>query len=640
MSEYLRILTLHAGKVSEPIRCTLRTVSFRDEPTYDALSYTWGDPTATKSIEVDGVAIEVTFNLEQALRHMRDAETDLVLWVDAVCINQSDIVEKSHQVALMGRIYSECAQVRIWLGCDITRCRLVRLSSPNNNEGNENVEGADPFGIVRMMASGGHIWDWPYFQDVCIHDGARNFAMAWNAFIAVPRSSWWTRMWTVQEAILPRTGLVFFDTWTTSLQTITNSGQNYQKHVWARCCPEDHFPDMVGNILREFSEQTYELYQDRKRDDNGVLELYFLEDQSVNYGFRECNDPRDKVYGLLGIVEDQGFTPDYTLSQEEVFFQATYRMISGGEGSLRCLAGPQYGPAPGKWASWVRHFDTPLSRIDGRNVHERCRLYESGLFYASDKRKSYPVLLSAPSRSTGELIDRRGLGLVGKRVGKVSSISERFDDGAISRADIIRRWFLDALSWGADDISAHFRAPSNTYKDADIVVGFWRTLLGGLDVSDGTVGKLGDFKKFTLATMHWLEDMLALLERHRELNAALLHIVCVVNEGRCYFKTENRGQGLCYPTTRLGDEVWVLYGGHVPFILRPAHLDEETKEALKPVDAEAFGGDEHLESHESRAFEQPSEGYYEFIGDCYFDGYMHGEAVRDSTIREESIVLV
>ncbi|KAH6862917.1 heterokaryon incompatibility protein-domain-containing protein, partial [Alternaria alternata] len=117
-SDNLRLLIVHAGGMSEPIRCTLRIVSLHNKPSYDALSYTWGDSATTKPIEVDGFKIRVTTNLEQALRHLRDVKNDLTLWVDAVCINQSDNSEKSQQVALMGQIYRQCAQVRIWLGCD------------------------------------------------------------------------------------------------------------------------------------------------------------------------------------------------------------------------------------------------------------------------------------------------------------------------------------------------------------------------------------------------------------------------------------------------------------------------------------------------------------------------------------------
>jgi len=124
------------------------------------------------------------------------------------------------------------------------------------------------------------------------------------------------------------------------------------------------------------------------------------------------------------------------------------------------------------------------------------------------------------------------------------------------------------------------------------------------------------------------------------LNATLCHMISVITHGRCYFKAENDGQGLCYPHARVGDEIWVLDGGKVPFVLRPAHLDQKERDALRSEHADGFGFDEGDVSSGSQQFGKPIDGYYQFIGDCYFDGYMHGEAVRDSSIREQSIVLV
>ena len=81
--EQIRTLILQAGKVSEPIQCSLRIVSLVEEPSYDALSYVWGDASVTKPIQVEGVHFHATANLERALRHLRDANHDLTLWVDA-----------------------------------------------------------------------------------------------------------------------------------------------------------------------------------------------------------------------------------------------------------------------------------------------------------------------------------------------------------------------------------------------------------------------------------------------------------------------------------------------------------------------------------------------------------------------------
>ena len=67
---HLRILSLRSGKTQDPICCSLKTANLDDEPTYDALSYAWGEPGITDPIEVDGVEILVTSNLERALRYV------------------------------------------------------------------------------------------------------------------------------------------------------------------------------------------------------------------------------------------------------------------------------------------------------------------------------------------------------------------------------------------------------------------------------------------------------------------------------------------------------------------------------------------------------------------------------------------
>jgi hypothetical protein len=67
----IRILTLHAGNVPDPIKCSLQVVVLDEEPVYEALSYTWGDPGITKAICVKGTQVDVTVNLESALRYVR-----------------------------------------------------------------------------------------------------------------------------------------------------------------------------------------------------------------------------------------------------------------------------------------------------------------------------------------------------------------------------------------------------------------------------------------------------------------------------------------------------------------------------------------------------------------------------------------
>jgi len=405
------------------------------------------------------------------------------------------------------------------------------------------------------------------------------------------------------------------------------------------------------NALKDFCTMTRSLYWDRERDVSGKLRRHDLQTQHVVYGFRACEDPRDKVYGLLGVIDHRFFTPDYTLSKEEVFLQATYTMLCRKWGSLKSLTGPQYGPAPDKLASWVRDFDAPCDRMDVDVVFDRHKLFDDGVFNASDDHRSRPVLLRASPRSSGEMVRRVGLGVVGRRVGKVTFVSEDVqtlisptDDADIRHKDVFKRWMLSALESSALDMLAHNSMQSNLYKGPNNVMAFWRTMLSGLDIPVDREGHAWDLKSSpgtSPATMRWLEHFLAWVEGKEDtINATLCHMISVTTHGRRYFKTGDNDQGLCYPHVRVEDEVWVLDGGNVPFILRHAHLNTEESDALNPVVVDGFWSDGKINFRFDGQLDKPPEGYYEFIGDCYFDGYMHGEAVRDSTIREQSIVLV
>ena len=76
-------------------RCNLIHASLDDKLDYVALSYTWGDPRDTEIITVGHSSVSVTRNLHSALEHLQYGKMVRVLWIDALCINQSDNEEKS-----------------------------------------------------------------------------------------------------------------------------------------------------------------------------------------------------------------------------------------------------------------------------------------------------------------------------------------------------------------------------------------------------------------------------------------------------------------------------------------------------------------------------------------------------------------
>ena len=112
----IRILRLEPGDEGSPVICTLIHVTLSERPVYDALSYQWGSEDVLKYIDIQGTAWRVRENLYWALSHLRYRGRVRMLWVDALCINQADILERGHQVYQMKRIYTLAKRVCVWLG--------------------------------------------------------------------------------------------------------------------------------------------------------------------------------------------------------------------------------------------------------------------------------------------------------------------------------------------------------------------------------------------------------------------------------------------------------------------------------------------------------------------------------------------
>lgn len=114
--KFIRLLELHPGQVNDDIKCTLQATNVEDAPEYEALSYAWGDATTKSNVSCDGKIILVTQNLKDALVRLRLEEKSRLVWADAICINQSDMVEKGPQVKMMKQIYDNATRVCVWLG--------------------------------------------------------------------------------------------------------------------------------------------------------------------------------------------------------------------------------------------------------------------------------------------------------------------------------------------------------------------------------------------------------------------------------------------------------------------------------------------------------------------------------------------
>ena len=139
-TSHIRLLVLYPGNFDDQISCGLvhHDLDRSRLQKFEALSYTWGDASHSSSILLKGQGFRVTKNLEAALRNLRpllrtgdDVGTNnSYLWVDAICINQQDLRERSEQVLQMPKIYQAAATTIVWLGEVSDQQNLQNVNTP------------------------------------------------------------------------------------------------------------------------------------------------------------------------------------------------------------------------------------------------------------------------------------------------------------------------------------------------------------------------------------------------------------------------------------------------------------------------------------------------------------------------------
>ncbi|KAF2847954.1 HET-domain-containing protein, partial [Plenodomus tracheiphilus IPT5] len=112
-SNAIRLVEVHPYRADQRIRCTIRHTT--TAAIYTCLSYVWGPQEPTRFVTVNGALCEVRENLWQFL-HAASSRAVRAVWIDALCIDQSHVLERNHQVQQMGAIYSNAQQVITWIG--------------------------------------------------------------------------------------------------------------------------------------------------------------------------------------------------------------------------------------------------------------------------------------------------------------------------------------------------------------------------------------------------------------------------------------------------------------------------------------------------------------------------------------------
>ncbi|TVY80898.1 Heterokaryon incompatibility protein 6, OR allele [Lachnellula suecica] len=384
----IRLVQLLPGQWADKIHCRLQHAYLANRPSYKALSYAWGSPRATRPILVNGCQHAVTVNLESALRRLRRVNSDVVIWIDALSINQSDHEERSAQVELMHDIFALTEEVIVYLG-EVTSDDFTTLtkSVPTpatvfHFDGTDN-EKLDIFelGAPRRRPTTGdtekdHLPAFDYttrqFLDTKyqrrLFEGLRQLMLC----------RWWNRIWVIQEVVVPETVTVVYGSATAPWEMFVNAAR-WDSRNRTSSAPLN-FPREYSTVLAYFSRFILDINHMRELWRHGKQTSLLL--LLRRFSGRRASDDRDKVYALLSLVRNQtSIFPNYSLTVPEVF-QATVLDIIRTTRSLGVLAGDLGRKDRQDLPSWVPDWSTVYDDSDRRrdgmknfNSTDGCAVY-------------------------------------------------------------------------------------------------------------------------------------------------------------------------------------------------------------------------------------------------------------------------
>lgn len=614
--QQIRLFHLQPGAFSDPISATLSVAHLGDStcPKYEALSYVWGDPNVCFDITLDGHSFPVTINLWAALRRRRSADilasqllamltvTDLVrglyeeriLWIDALCINQSDGLEKTYQVGLMTELYKNTWRGLAWLG-EFEEVVALKpgMSLESYRDSSVTMDKSQAQMAFHFVDKLSRLSPDGHFTIETENTQPGWVSVTRQEVTAVQRLmslDYWNRIWTAQEFVLPpRVQLVLGSiACEESFRLLASYPEkDLWKHhqLYGRCCEAviTNLPDFPA-FLRSFFGQLIHLRRIRRE-----LPMH-LSHAISHFRHRHCADPRDKVFALLGLVDPEArHLVDYTLNKKQVYIRSIrYHIVS--TNSLHPLMGLSERNRDISLPSWVPDLEAAGLDDPGRLMIRKEIRYIgecAPLFNAGTQRN---MNLGDSGENELQLGGRRMDGIRRICKGPPQNLWENGGDSHLApRLHAGWRNLLDT-----DPILDLRRYPSGgSYEEA-----FWRTCTCDVYVPRHLGSHSRPRRITTVEDEARAKDQLAHGAYGRGTNPATT-----------FFISHQGYIGIGPQDSQVGDVVYVLFGGHVPFLLRE----------LPEV--------------------QQGRGSHTFVGYSYVHGIMDGE-VLEKDIPDEQVVIV
>ncbi|KAI1339422.1 HET-domain-containing protein [Xylariaceae sp. FL0016] len=521
----IRMLEIHPSRrSSSTLKCSLINFNLDDLDDdgtttpfrfYEALSYTWGDPTGKVAIQLDGHAFEVTRNLAAALRRLRARKGYRYLWVDALCINQADEAERGSQVARMGLIYRQAEQVLIWLGphADGSKGAMQLVARVSEL-------GVDEDDVAASLADAAH-------------------RARWEAVARLFDRPYWRRLWVRQEIALARAIWVLCGDALMSWDALIEGAAFLYDHA------ADFDPIAAG--LSHFTSG----YMDANGVDimcEGIRSggLLALDDVLLSLRGCECTDLRDKVYGGLSLCDGDSRIPvDYGLDRVEVFTRAAIAAITS-TGSLDIVCSCQNPERTSGLPSWVPDLGVDWMARKFRRTENAKALGSAGGFTSS----AYTI----------QRLDSGSFSLTARGVvlDCLSEVCSAYTDDA-TLFEVLEEWRISAIKT---------LTSVNVVLSADqIRSAFFRTIvaneeLHGLEASDTFIAQA--LEHAVDGTLQYVIPVIDLRYGDTEFSRRFRDDAA----NRRFFTTEKGYIGLGPVECRKADLVVVLLGLALPLVLR------------------------------------------------------------------------
>lgn len=636
---------------SDPISCTMKWHNVSSLPSYTAVSYAWGSNDFTHQIVVnDETATDpvkkiraepVTLSAHEVLTNLRSRWRTRILWIDAICISQSDSSDKAEQIPLMPTIYERANRTVVWLGPAKTAALAIELVSRL-------------FLINRLSVA----WKSPLSYEID--------PVAARSLLRMLERPWFTRTWVVQEVVRAKDVSILYGRERLSWEVLSWFMQAVQRDKSLLQMLDERaaggqakFGNLVAmqnmTIMRRFSML-------RSHDQPLSLLFYMVQMFRTVEARFDSKFMEDRVYALLGLsgANTDSITPEYEKGLRQVYIDVARHFGTTGPESRRLEfllhAGMGYKPVTKDLPTWVPDWaitpqTRPLPGTDGTAemlfasstdalLKDAAGLAVKGTYIVGDddqeevalartKAVRDQMVASLPNCTSGttpNLVfhpDNDTLTVRGRKLSRIRSVGLMYPgsgDNLTTATRVLSGWAVLASSvarrtnpYGTQNVPDFFmQTLLNNGNDPSFDYTFTSGPVGRVNVDGQT--KLGEMllfvhlAKLTLsatpagvvdpAIIRAIQDLVGRADRF-----------CI---GKVFAVTDSGHFGLFMQGTQEGDVVCLLDGLSLPVSLREA----------KTESVHLADGDDVV---------APCQ--YELVGPAYIRGELNGEGPEDFVIR-------